>query len=63
MLWLATAIGLLRLAAAGGWRGGKQIEVNARGQMIQVLSEKLPEPGEDIVVTIDLNAGSALHAS
>lgn len=37
-----------------GWRGGRQIEVNARGQMIQLLSEKLPEPGEDITVTIDL---------
>lgn len=37
-----------------GWRGGKQIEVNARGQMIQVLSEKFPEPGEDITVTVDL---------
>ncbi len=37
-----------------GWRGGRQIEVNARGQMIQVLSEKIPEPGEDLVVTLDL---------
>lgn len=37
-----------------GWRGGRQIEVNARGQMIQVLSEKFPEPGEDITVTVDL---------
>lgn len=37
-----------------GWRGGKQIEVNARGQMIRVLSEKDPEPGQDIRLTIDL---------
>lgn len=37
-----------------GWRGGQQMEVNARGQMIQILSEKYPEPGEDITLTIDL---------
>lgn len=37
-----------------GWRGGKQIEVNSRGQLIRVLSEKKPEPGEDIYTTIDL---------
>ncbi len=37
-----------------GWRGGKQIEVNARGQMIRVLSEREPEPGEDLHLTIDL---------
>lgn len=37
-----------------GWRGGRQIEVNARGQMIQLLSEKNPEPGEDLVVSLDL---------
>lgn len=37
-----------------GWRGGRQIEVNARGQMIQLLSEKLPEPGQDVTVTLDL---------
>jgi penicillin-binding protein 2 len=37
-----------------GWRGGRQIEVDARGQMIRVLSEKIPEPGEDLVLTLDL---------
>lgn len=37
-----------------GWRGGRQIEVNARGQLVQVLSEKIPEPGEDLTVTLDL---------
>ena len=37
-----------------GWRGGRQIEVNALGQMIKLLSEKMPEPGEDLTVTIDL---------
>lgn len=35
-----------------GWRGGRQIEVNARGEMMRVLSESLPEPGEDIKLTI-----------
>ncbi|MBI3313448.1 MAG: penicillin-binding protein 2 [Candidatus Omnitrophica bacterium] len=38
-----------------GWRGGRQIEVNAYGQLMQVLSEKNPEPGEDIHLSIDLN--------
>ncbi len=37
-----------------GWRGGRQIEVNAMGQMIQVLSEKTPEPGEDLTLSLDL---------
>ncbi len=37
-----------------GWRGGEQIEVNARGQRVQVLSDRKPEPGEDIKLTIDL---------
>ncbi len=37
-----------------GWRGGRQIEVNARGQLIRVLSEKQAEPGEDITLTLDL---------
>ncbi len=38
-----------------GWRGGRQIEVNARGQLVRVLSEKLPEPGEDLRLTLDLD--------
>ncbi len=38
-----------------GWRGGRQIEVNALGQMIRVLSEKMPEPGEDLKLTVDLD--------
>ena len=37
-----------------GWRGGRQIEVNARGQLMRVLSEKIPQPGEDLTVAIDL---------
>lgn len=37
-----------------GWRGGRQVEVNARGDLIRVLSEKLAEPGQDIQVSIDL---------
>lgn len=37
-----------------GWRGGRQIEVNARGKMIKVLSERDPEPGRDITVTLDM---------
>ncbi len=38
-----------------GWRGGRQIEVNARGQLIRILSERLPETGEDLTVTLDLD--------
>ena len=37
-----------------GWRGGKQIEVNARGELVRLLSQKAPEPGEDLTVTLDL---------
>lgn len=37
-----------------GWRGGRQIEVDARGRLLQILSERAPEPGEDLVVTLDL---------
>lgn len=37
-----------------GVRGGRQIEVNARGQLVRVLSEKNAEPGEDITVSLDL---------
>ena len=37
-----------------GWRGGQQIEVNARGERIRVVSENPPTPGEDLVLTIDL---------
>ncbi len=37
-----------------GWRGGEQIEVDARGQLVQVLSDRKPEPGSDITLTLDL---------
>ncbi len=37
-----------------GWRGGKQVEVNARGERIRTVSEKAPTPGEDITLAIDL---------
>ncbi len=37
-----------------GWRGGRQIEVDARGELIRKLSEKLPEPGKDLTLTVDL---------
>lgn len=38
-----------------GWRGGRQLEVNARGKLVKVLSERAPEPGRDITVTLDLD--------
>lgn len=37
-----------------GWRGGQQIEVDARGQMVRILSDRAPEPGNDITITLDL---------
>lgn len=37
-----------------GWRGGRQIEVNATGDLVRILSEKDPEPGMDLTVTLDL---------
>jgi len=37
-----------------GWRGGRQIEVNAQGKLVRVLSEKNPDPGKDLIVTVDL---------
>ncbi len=37
-----------------GWRGGQQIEVDARGNLIRMISEKLPEPGRDLTLTVDL---------
>ncbi|MFH1800556.1 MAG: penicillin-binding protein 2 [Candidatus Omnitrophota bacterium] len=40
--------------ALRGWRGGQQIEVDARGQMVRILSDRKPEAGSDITVTLDL---------
>jgi penicillin-binding protein 2 len=37
-----------------GWRGGQQIEVDARGQMVRILSDRKPEAGSDITLTLDL---------
>lgn len=40
--------------ALRGWRGGRQIEVDAKGNFIRILSERKPEPGQDLVLTLDL---------
>lgn len=40
--------------ALRGWRGGEQIEVNARGEKIRVISERKPESGKNITLTLDL---------
>lgn len=45
-----------------GWRGAKQVEVNARGALIRVISEKPSIPGEDITLTIDLEFQKRLSA-
>ncbi len=36
-----------------GERGGRQVEVNARGQVVQVLKKVPPEPGQNLYLTID----------
>ncbi|HOE68652.1 MAG TPA: penicillin-binding protein 2 [Candidatus Omnitrophota bacterium] len=38
-----------------GWRGGEQLEVDARGKVVQVLSRRPPEPGADLRLTLDLD--------
>ncbi|MCM8775464.1 MAG: penicillin-binding protein 2 [Candidatus Omnitrophica bacterium] len=43
-----------------GMRGGRQMEVNARGELIKVISERMPEPGEDIILTLDLEFQSRI---
>lgn len=45
-----------------GWRGGKQVEVNARGERIRVVAEKQPVPGEDITLSVDLEFEKRLMA-
>lgn len=37
-----------------GWRGAEEVEVNARGEKLRVVNEKPPVPGEDLVLTLDL---------
>lgn len=37
-----------------GWRGGRTIQVNAMGQLVKVISERNPEPGKDLRLTVDL---------
>ncbi len=38
-----------------GSDGGKQIEVNSRGEQVAVLVEKKPERGSNVILTIDKN--------
>lgn len=44
-----------------GVHGGKQIEVNARGQEMRVLALKHPFKGDDISLTIDIELQEAIH--
>jgi len=37
-----------------GWRGGRQVEVDAKGRIVRVISDKPPQIGEDLTVTLDL---------
>jgi len=43
-----------------GEDGGKQIEVNARGEQLNVLSEKLPVPGADVQLSLDIELQSRI---
>jgi len=42
-------------ASLRGWRGGRQIEVDAQGNFVRVLSEKKAQPGRDLTLTLDLD--------
>lgn len=46
-----------------GWRGGQQIEVDAHGQMVRILSDRKPEAGSDIQLTLDLEFQKRIMAS
>jgi penicillin-binding protein 2 len=48
-------------AVLHGVHGGKQIEVNARGQEMRVLALKHPFTGDDIHLTIDIKLQEAIH--
>jgi len=37
-----------------GENGGRQVEVNARGEVIRVLSERPPKSGENVTLSIDI---------
>ncbi|MBI4430488.1 MAG: penicillin-binding protein 2 [Candidatus Omnitrophica bacterium] len=44
-----------------GYHGGRQIEVNSRGQVLKTMSERRPTKGHDIYLTIDAELQSALY--
>lgn len=41
--------------------GGRQIQVNSRGQQVRLLSVREPAAGKDVVLTIDQNIQRAVH--
>ncbi len=45
-----------------GWRGGRQVEVDAKGNFVRILSEKKAAPGEDITLTLDLEFQQKIEA-
>jgi len=45
-----------------GWRGGRQIEVDAQGNFVRLLTERKPEPGQDLVLTLDLRLQEKMDA-
>ncbi len=50
-------------AVLRGEPGGRQIEVNSRGQQTQLLSVREPSDGRSITLTIDRNMQRAAHAA
>lgn len=45
-----------------GWRGGRQIEVDAKGNLVRLMTERKPEPGQDLVLTLDLRLQEKVDA-
>lgn len=44
----------------GEW-GGQQVEVDAQGQVLRVLGEKVTQPGQDVTLTLDLDLQKAAY--
>ncbi|MBP9866247.1 MAG: penicillin-binding protein 2 [Candidatus Omnitrophica bacterium] len=48
--------------ALRGWRGGRQIEVDAKGNFVRLMTERKPEPGQDLILTLDLRLQEKVDA-
>ncbi|MGD1900956.1 MAG: penicillin-binding protein 2 [Geitlerinemataceae cyanobacterium] len=65
---LGDVVGLMGAEAAfesqlrGEW-GGKQVEVDSRGQVLEILGERQTYAGEDVTLTLDLELQKAAEAA